>query len=284
MDNYLFVLLQYLVPKRLISELIGFFAKSQNQYIKTFFIRNFHKTYNVNMQEAIHEDLAFYPSFNSFFTRPLKPELRPIEKNIHSIISPADGVVSQIGNIKSGKIIQAKGVHFNLLSFLGNDREYFQKFKEGVFCTIYLSPKDYHRVHMPIDGKLSQMVYIPGKLFSVNKITSRNVKNLYSINERLICFFDTVRGPMSVVLVGAMIVSGITVQWEKDNCFNKGKMQKFIYPSIGKDSIFLKKGDEVGRFMLGSTVVVCFGKNKVDWLNKITANSIVKMGQCVGRF
>ena len=147
-----------------------------------------------------------------------------------------------------------------------------------------MSPKDYHRVHMPIDGKLSQMVYIPGKLFSVNKITSRNVKNLYSINERLICFFDTVRGPMSVVLVGAMIVSGITVQWEKDNCFNKGKMQKFIYPSIGKDSIFLKKGDEVGRFMLGSTVVVCFGKNKVDWLKKITANSIVKMGQCVGRF
>ena len=284
MDNYLFVLLQYLVPKRFISELIGFFAKSQNQYIKTFFIRNFHETYNVNMKEALHEDLAFYPSFNSFFTRPLKPELRPIDKNIHSIISPADGVVSQIGNIKSGKIIQAKGVHFNLLSFLGNDREYSQKFKEGVFCTIYLSPKDYHRVHMPIDGKLSHMVYIPGKLFSVNKITSKNVKNLYSINERLICFFDTVRGPMSVVLVGAMIVSGITVQWEKDNCFNKGKMQKFIYPSIGKDSVFLKKGDEVGRFMLGSTVVICFGKNKVNWLNKITDNSVVKMGQCVGRF
>ena len=129
MDNYLFVLLQYLVPKRLISELIGFFAKSQNQYIKTFFIENFHKTYNVNMKEALHEDLAFYPSFNSFFTRPLKPELRPIDKNIQSIISPVDGVVSQIGNIKSGKIIQAKGVYFNLLSFLGNDKEYFEKFK-----------------------------------------------------------------------------------------------------------------------------------------------------------
>ena len=284
MDNYLFILLQYLVPKRLISELIGFFAKSQNQYIKTFFIRNFHKIYNVNMKEAVHEDLEFYPSFNSFFTRPLKPESRPIDKNTQSIISPADGVVSQIGNIKSGKIIQAKGVHFNLFSFLGNDKEYFEKFKEGVFCTVYLSPKDYHRVHMPIDGKLSQMVYIPGKLFSVNKVTSRNVKNLYSINERLICFFDTVRGPMSVVLVGAMIVSGITVQWEKDNCFKKGKMKKFIYPSIGKDSVFLKKGDEIGRFMLGSTVVVCFGKNKVNWSNKISANSIVKMGQCMGRF
>ena len=284
MDNYLFILFQYLVPKKFISEVIGFFAKSQNYYIKTFFIKNFQKKYNVNLKEAIYEDVELYPSFNSFFTRELKPESRPIDENIQSIISPADGVVSQIGNINSGKIIQAKGIYFNLLSFLGNDKEYFEKFKEGVFCTVYLSPKDYHRVHMPIDGKLSHMVYIPGKLFSVNKVTSRNVKNLYSINERLICFFDTVRGPMSVVLVGAMIVSGITVQWEKENCFNKRKIQKFVYPSIGKDSVFLKKGDEVGRFMLGSTVVVCFGKNKVNWSNKISANSIVKMGQCMGRF
>ena len=284
MDNYLFILFQYLVPKKFISEVIGFFAKSQNYYIKTFFIKNFQKKYNVNLKEAIYEDVELYPSFNSFFTRELKSESRPIEKNIQSIISPADGVVSQIGNINSGKIIQAKGIYFNLLSFLGNDKEYFEKFKEGLFSTIYLSPKDYHRVHMPIDGKLSKMVYIPGKLFSVNKITTRTVKNLYSINERLVCFFDTVRGPMSVVLVGAMIVSGITVQWEKDNCFNKRKIQKFVYTSIGKDSVFLKKGKEIGRFMLGSTVVICFGKNKVNWSNNISVNSVVKMGQRIGKF
>ena len=284
MDNYLFILFQYLVPKKLISEVIGFFAKSQNYYIKTFFIKIFQKTYNVNLKEAIYEDVELYPSFNSFFTRELKPESRLLDKNIQSIISPADGVVSQIGNINSGKIIQAKGIYFNLLSFLGNDKEYFEKFKEGLFSTIYLSPKDYHRVHMPIDGKLSKMVYIPGKLFSVNKITTRTVKNLYSINERLVCFFDTVRGPMSVVLVGAMIVSGITVQWEKGNCFNKGKIKRFIYPSIGKDSVFLKKGDEIGRFMLGSTVVICFGKNKINWSSNISINSVVKMGQRVGKF
>lgn len=284
MDNYLFILFQYLVPKKLISEVIGFFAKSQNYYIKTFFIKNFQKKYNVNLKEAIYEDVELYPSFNSFFTRELKSESRPIEKNIQSIISPADGVVSQIGNINSGKIIQAKDIYFNVLSFLGNDKEYFEKFKEGLFSTIYLSPKDYHRVHMPIDGKLSKMVYIPGKLFSVNKITTRTVKNLYSINERLVCFFDTVRGPMSVVLVGAMIVSGITVQWEKGNCFNKGKIKRFIYPSIGKDSVFLKKGDEIGRFMLGSTVVICFGKNKINWSSNISINSVVKMGQRVGKF
>ena len=284
MDNYLFILFQYLVPKKFISEVIGFFAKSQNYYIKTFFIKNFQKKYNVNLKEAIYEDVELYPSFNSFFTRELKPESRPIDENIQSIISPADGVVSQIGNINSGKIIQAKGIYFNVLSFLGNDKEYFEKFKEGLFSTIYLSPKDYHRVHMPIDGKLSQMIYVPGKLFSVNKITTRTVKNLYSINERLICFFDTVRGPMSVVLVGAMIVSGITVQWEKDNCFNKRKIQKFVYPSIGKDSVFLKKGAEIGRFMLGSTVVICFGNNKVNWSNKISVNSVVRMGQGIGTF
>ena len=284
MDNYLFILFQYLAPKKLISEIIGFFAKSQNYYIKTFFIKNFQKTYNVNLKEAIYEDVELYSSFNSFFTRELKPESRPIDENIHSIISPADGVVSQIGNINSGKIIQAKGIYFNLLSFLGNDKEYFKKFKDGLFSTIYLSPKDYHRVHMPIDGKLSKMVYIPGKLFSVNKITTRSVKNLYSINERLVCFFDTVRGPMSVVLVGAMIVSGITVQWEKSICSKKGKIKRFISPSIGKDSVFLKKGDDIGRFMLGSTVVICFGKNKINWSSNISINSVVKMGQRVGKF
>ncbi|MAJ44200.1 MAG: phosphatidylserine decarboxylase [Candidatus Marinimicrobia bacterium] len=284
MDNYLFVLFQYLVPKKLISDLIGFFAKSENYYIKTFFIKNFQKAYDVNLKEAVQADVTLYSSFNSFFTRPLKPESRPIDKNIKSVVSPADGVISQIGNINSGKIIQAKGVYFNFLSFIGNNKEYIGKFKEGSFSTIYLSPKDYHRVHIPIDGKLSQMVYIPGKLFSVNKITTRTVKNLYSINERLVCFFDTVLGPMLVVLVGAMIVSGISVKWEKENCFNQEKIQKFVYPSIGKDSVFLKKGEEIGRFMLGSTVVICFGKNKVNWSNNVSINSKVKMGQPIGTF
>ena len=284
MDSFIFVFLQYLLPKKRISDFIGFLAKSKNFYIKSIFINTFQKIYQVDLEEAVKEDIKSYSNFNSFFTRSLKPASRPIDNNIRSITSPADGVVSQLGNINLGKVIQAKGMYFSLLEFLGNDKKYFEKFKEGLYATIYLSPKDYHRVHMPIDGKLKQMIYVPGKLFSVNKITSQSVKNLYSKNERLICFFDTARGPMAVTMVGAMIVSGIIVRWEKEDCFNKKKIQKFSYPSIGKESVFVKKGEEIGHFMLGSTVVICFANNQLKWLNNISSDSVVKMGQSIGSF
>ena len=284
MYEVLFVLFQYVVPKKFISKMIGVLARSEIVFIKNTFIKTFQMMYDVNMQEARNGDGSSYPSFNSFFVRSLKPECRPIDKNINSVISPVDGSVSQLGNVKSGKLIQAKGMYFNLLEFLGNNKPIYEKMKEGMFSTFYLSPKDYHRVHMPLDGKLREMIYFPGKLFSVNSTTSKRVKNLYSKNERLVCIFDTVRGPMVVVLVGAMIVSGITVNWEDENFFNKGKIQKLMYPTIGKGSVSLKKGDEVGRFMLGSTVVVCFGMNKIHWENEISIGSIVKMGQSVGYF
>ena len=284
MYEILFILFQYVVPKKFISKMIGVLAKSEIVFIKNTFIKTFQMMYDVNMQEARNGDGSSYPSFNSFFVRSLKPECRPIDKNINSVISPVDGSVSQLGNVKSGKLIQAKGMYFNLLEFLGNNKPIYEKMKEGLFSTFYLSPKDYHRVHMPLDGKLREMIYLPGKLFSVNSTTSKRVKNLYSKNERLVCIFDTVRGPMVVVLVGAMIVSGITVNWEDENIFNKGKIQKLMYPTIGKGSVSLKKGDEVGRFMLGSTVVVCFGMNKIHWEDEISIGSVVKMGQSVGYF
>ena len=284
MYEVLFILFQYVVPKKLISKMIGVLARSEIVFIKNTFIKTFQMMYDVNMQEACNEDGSSYPSFNSFFVRSLKPECRPIDKNINSVISPVDGSVSQLGNVKSGKLIQAKGMYFNLLEFLANNKPIYEKMKEGMFSTFYLSPKDYHRVHMPLDGKLREMIYLPGKLFSVNSTTSKRVKNLYSKNERLVCIFDTVRGPMVVVLVGAMIVSGITVNWEDENIFNKGKIQKLMYPTIGKGSVSLKKGDEVGRFMLGSTVVVCFGMNKIHWEDEISIGSVIKMGQSVGYF
>ena len=284
MYEVLFILFQYVVPKKLISKMIGVLARSEIVFIKNTFIKTFQMMYDVNMQEACNEDGSSYPSFNSFFVRSLKPECRPIDKNINSVISPVDGSVSQLGNVKSGKLIQAKGMYFNLLELLGNNKPIYEKMKEGMFSTFYLSPKDYHRVHMPLDGKLREMIYLPGKLFSVNSTTSNRVKNLYSKNERLVCIFDTVRGPMVVVLVGAMIVSGITVNWEDENIFNKGKIQKLMYPTIGKGSVSLKKGDEVGRFMLGSTVVVCFGMNKIHWEDEISIGSVIKMGQSVGYF
>ena len=284
MYEILFVFFQHVVPKKLISKMIGVLARSEIVFIKNTFIKTFQMMYDVNMQEACNEDGSSYPSFNSFFVRSLKPECRPIDKNINSVISPVDGLVSQLGNVKSGKLIQAKGMYFNLLELLGNNKPIYEKMKEGMFSTFYLSPKDYHRVHMPLDGKLREMIYLPGKLFSVNSTTSKRVKNLYSKNERLVCIFDTVRGPMVVVLVGAMIVSGITVNWEDENIFNKGKIQKLMYPTIGKGSVSLKKGDEVGRFMLGSTVVVCFGMNKIHWEDEISIGSVIKMGQSVGYF
>ena len=284
MYDILFVLFQYVVPKNLISKMIGVLAKSEIVFVKNTFIKIFQMMYDVNMKEVCNVDVLSYPNFNSFFVRSLKPESRPIDKNINSVISPVDGSVSQLGNVKSGKIIQAKGIYFNLLEFLGNNKPIYEKMKEGIFSTFYLSPKDYHRVHMPLDGKLREMMYLPGKLFSVNSRTSKRVKNLYSKNERLVCIFDTVRGPMVVVLVGAMIVSGIAVVWEDENIFNKGKIQKFMYPTIGKGSVSLKKGDEVGRFMLGSTVVVFFRMNKIHWENEISIGSIVRMGQSVGYF
>ena len=241
MDSFIFVFLQYLLPKKRISDFIGFFAKSKNFYIKSIFINTFQKIYQVNLKEAVKEDIKSYSNFNSFFTRSLKPDSRPIDNNVRSITSPADGVVSQLGKINLGKVIQAKGMYFSLLEFLGNDKKYFEKFKEGLFATIYLSPKDYHRVHMPIDGKLKQMIYVPGKLFSVNKITSQSVKNLYSKNERLICFFDTARGPIAVTMVGAMIVSGIIVRWEKEDCFNKEKYKNFLIHLLERRVCLLKK-------------------------------------------
>jgi len=282
MYNILFVFLQYIIPHNLLSRMVGIFAKSEVLYIKLAFIKTFQMIYDVNMKEALYDDISSYSNFNSFFTRPLKPESRPIDKRENSIVSPVDGVVSQIGLIKSGKIIQAKGMYFNLLNFLGNDKILFDEIKEGLFSTFYLSPKDYHRVHMPFDGKLRQMIYLPGKLYSVNSITTQSVNDLYSKNERLVCRFDTVRGPMVVVLVGAMIVAGIRVNWNSEDFFNNGKIQKFIYPTIGKGSVAFKKGDEIGRFMLGSTVVICFGKGKINWSNNISTNSSVRMGQSIG--
>ena len=251
MDSFIFVFLQYLLPKKSISDFIGFFAKSKNFYIKSIFIHTFQKLYQVNLKDAVNEDIKSYPNFNSFFTRSLKPESRPIDDDKRSIISPVDGVISQIGRIKTGKLLQAKGMYFSLLNFLGNDKEYFERFKEGLFSTIYLSPKDYHRVHMPIDGKLKQMIYVPGKLFSVNRITSQSVKNLYSRNERLICFFDTARGPMAVTMVGAMIVSGITVRWEKEVVLIKAKYKNFLTHPLEKRVCLSKKEKRLEVLCLG---------------------------------
>jgi len=281
LDKILFIIPQYIIPKHLLSKLVGMLAKTEISLIKNFIIKLFIKIYDVNMKDAFTEDIESFTSFNTFFTRRLKSNARPIDSNQSSVISPVDGKISQIGKIGNSSIIQAKGKKYSLIRFLGGDKSLSDKFKFGLFSTIYLSPKDYHRIHMPYDGRLQQMIYVPGELFSVNPITVENIDNLFAKNERLVCIFDTSYGQMAVVLVGAMIVSGISVRWEK-SFENIKKIKKYNYPTFGKDQIRIKKGEELGRFLLGSTVVICFTKNKIAWLNKLVLNSKVKMGQAIG--
>ena len=273
-----------MAPQHFISKLIGSLAASKNENIKNLFISFFLKTYDINMEEALEEKPSQYESFNAFFTRKLKPEARKFTKDSFSVACPVDGTVSQLGSIKLGEIFQAKGKKFNLLQFLGGEKSLQKKFINGEFSTIYLSPKDYHRVHMPFSGILKSMHYIPGNLFSVNPVTVNSVDNLFSRNERLSCIFETKQGLMAVVMVGAMIVAGIRVTWGNFN-FNKNRtIQKWEYPNNGADSVFLKKGDELGCFYLGSTVVLCFQKGQVGWVGDLKQNSAVKLGQKIATF
>jgi len=277
----LFVLSQYITPQGGLSKLAGQLADSKHPLIKNRFIHWFINQYKVNMAEALIEQPEAYASFNDFFTRALKPGLRPVDQCQDSIVSPVDGTVSQIGRIQDTDIFQAKGQKFNLTALLGGNSNRAKPFRNGQFATIYLSPKDYHRIHMPITGTLKETVYIPGKLFSVNPATAERVPALFARNERLAALFETELGPMAVVLVGAMIVASIDTVWAG---LIKRKSGQPVVTCFNKDNgIRLKKGDELGRFKLGSTVVLCFPQNSMSWLNILKAESTLQMGKTIGQ-
>jgi phosphatidylserine decarboxylase len=276
MDS-LFIILQHLLPQQLLSRVTGWLAASEIEWMKNLLIRAFAGHFKVDMTEAAEPELETYPSFNAFFTRPLRADARPIDSGENTICCPADGAISQLGAITQGRLFQAKGKDFSAAELLG-DAERASDFENGQFATIYLSPRDYHRVHMPMAGKLAAQTYIPGKLFSVNQVTAENVEGLFARNERLVCYFDTDAGPMAMVLVGAMIVAGIETVWSGQVAPPPRNPQTINYKRK-PDAVKLARGEEMGRFMLGSTVILLFPENTIEWQEQYTANSPTRMGE-----
>lgn len=281
MADRLFVLLQYLLPKHLISRLVGLLAHSSMPVIKDPLMRLFIKHFKVNMDEAERQLPSEYDNFNDFFTRSLKPEARPIDQNLKHLACPVDGAISQLGRITGDTIFQAKGHQYSLTSLLGGNDALATPFIDGDFATIYLAPKDYHRIHMPCDGTLTHMMHVPGELFSVNQTTADQVPGLFARNERVVAIFDTEFGPLAMVLVGAMIVASIETVWAGLVC-PKGKLvSQFNYAN--QTPIILQRGAEMGRFKLGSTVVVLLPKRVSEWPLELSAGTTTRLGQMLAQ-
>ena len=272
---------QYFLPKKFLSRSIGVLASSQMGKATTFLIDNFVKYYHVDMTEAKIKSTAKYKTFNDFFTRELKAGARPIIDKPKALSMPADGCISQLGEIYKDAILQAKGHYYSLEALLGGNPKDASVFENGTFATIYLSPKDYHRVHMPFTGKLEKMVFVPGDLFSVNQLTAQNVDNLFARNERVVCFFNNEElGRFAVVMVGATIVASIETVFAGTVAPKCGK-EITIY-DYTKDNIVLEKGKELGRFKLGSTAICVFEPKKVTLAPNLKSNTPVKMGTELG--
>ena len=255
---------QYWAPKHALTRLAGKLASARMGSVTTAVIRLFIRQYKVNMNEALHSDPAYFKTFNEFFVRELKDGVRPVAEGCAVITHPADACVSQFGPIENGRLIQAKGHDYSAQELLGGDKTLYEEFRDGDFATLYLSPRDYHRVHMPCDGVLRQMIYVPGDLFSVNPLTAENVPNLFARNERVVCIFDTEFGPLAQVLVGATIVGSIELIWAGTVTPPTGNtIHRWDYPAEGPKAVTLKKGEEMGRFKLGSTVINLFAKDKI---------------------
>jgi len=278
-SDRLAVLPQYLIPKQALTILAGKLASKEAGNLTTSVIRWFVGRYNVNMAEAANPDIASYKSFNEFFTRPLKDGARP--QADAAFISPVDGAISQFGPIERDQIFQAKGHSYSTTALVGGDRKLAEQFENGSFATLYLSPRDYHRIHMPCDGKLTRMIYVPGELFSVNPTTARGVPGLFARNERVVCVFESEFGPFVLTLVGATIVGSMATVWHgMINPPRPGVVREWRYD--GDTAVNLKKGQEMGRFLLGSTVVMLFPKNTLAFNPDWVPTGAIRMGEMMG--
>jgi phosphatidylserine decarboxylase len=269
------VLPQYLLPKQAITVFAGKVASARAGRLTAFLIRWFIKRYDVNMDETVNPDIHSYRTFNDFFTRALLPGKRPLAQA--DFICPVDGSISQLGVIHGDQIFQAKGHNYSTTALVGGDSELAEKFRGGKFATLYLSPKDYHRVHMPCAGRLTRMIYVPGVLFSVNPLTARGIPSLFARNERVVCVFESDHGPFVLALVGATIVGSIATTWHGVvNPKRSGRVREWRYDS---QNLVLRKGEEMGRFQLGSTVVMLFPKDTLRFNSLWTPMRAVRFGE-----
>lgn len=276
------MLLQYLLPKQALTHFAGWVASRERGWVTTEIIRRFVAKYRVNMDEALDSDISVYRTFNEFFTRALKPGARPVAQA--ALICPVDGAISQFGPIAGDQLFQAKGHHYSTTALVGGDAALAAHYQDGSFATIYLSPRDYHRIHMPCDGRLTRMIYVPGDLFSVNPVTARGVPGLFARNERVVCVFESARGPFVLVLVGATIVGSMATVWHGVVNPPRGKVvREWRYPASGQPEVALKQGEEMGRFLLGSTVVMLFPKGPLRFNPDWVPGRAVQLGELMAR-
>lgn len=274
------VLHQYLLPKQALTALAGRLAGARAGTLTTAVIRWFIRRYGVNMAEAAEHDVSRYATFNDFFTRALRPGARPLASS--DLTCPVDGAISQLGTIDGEQLLQAKGQVYSTWALLGGDRALAAAFTNGTFATLYLSPRDYHRIHMPCDGRITRMIHVPGDLFSVNPVTARGVPALFARNERVVCLFEGARGPFVMVLVGATIVGSMATVWHGVvNPPRPGSVREWRYDEPG---VVLRKGDEMGRFLLGSTVVMLFPAGCMTFVPEWSAERPVRLGESMGTF
>ena len=278
-----FVALQRALPTHALSRAWLRFTRMRTPWISRNAISVLRRLYGIDLSEALESDPAAYSSLNALFTRALRPGARPLPDDPGAIASPADGILSQAGTMDSGRIVQAKGHVYDVTTLFGGDRALAERFIGGCFCTLYLAPHNYHRVHMPSSGRLEEMVYVPGRLFSVNPSTARALPGLFTRNERVVTVWDTDAGPMALVLVGAMLVGAIDTVWAGAITPPTGRSPSRVrYPETGPDSVILSRGEEMGRFNMGSSVILLYAPGAASWSQGLTPGQEVRQGQALG--
>lgn len=279
--DHLRALPQYLLPHHALSRLMLRLTRVRTPWVKNLIIDRMRHHFRIDIRDAVQPDPYAYPSFNAFFTRALRPDARPLAGDDSTLISPVDGTVSQAGRIEVNRLLQAKGRRFTLETLLGGDTELARTFADGDFATLYLSPRDYHRIHMPLAGRLEKTLYVPGRLFSVAPYTVRSVPRLFARNERLVCLFDTPAGPMALILVGALFVACIETVWAGVVTPPHGHRIR-TEPAPDSPPVQLARGAEMGRFNMGSTVILLFPPGRIDWTAELPPGRHLRMGEALG--